>query len=265
MGEEGGETESKASRKRTAVESLGWLTESSIMPRKHRAIEGVGPSSILELKAHLYKSQEDSKRHPKESVQSADANYAQHLEVHRAKMKISAQDSFSAKNSGVDTRAAKDKLELKAVNDGSASYAALERKAELYDKLVRGEVSDEEESEKYCVNFFRKGVEQNEPLMSRDRHISPHELQDKNGDDNDDSLLQQTKAAGFGETTATVDRSEHKRFVKEVHEEANQAREKVSELKMRRQEQAAARREKLKQAYLRKQFEKLKASKVQPE
>ncbi|KZV41308.1 hypothetical protein F511_38699 [Dorcoceras hygrometricum] len=265
MGEEGGESESKAPLKRTAVESLGWITESSIMPRKHRAIEGVGPSSIFELKAQLYKPQEDSKRHPKEFIQSADTNYAQNLEVHRAKKKISVQDSFSAKNSGVDARAAKDKLELKAVNDGSASYAALERKAELYNKLVRGELSDEEDAEKYCVNFFRKGIEQNEPVMSRDQHISSQELQDKNGDDNDDSLLQQTKASGHGQTTTTVDRSEHKRFVMEVHEEASQAREKVSELKMRRQEQVAARREKLKQAYLRKQLEKLKASKAQPD
>ncbi|XP_075483165.1 LOW QUALITY PROTEIN: uncharacterized protein At4g18257-like [Primulina tabacum] len=262
---EGGGSESKASLKRTAVESLGWLTESSIMPRKRRTIEGVGPSSILELKAQLYKSQEDSKRHPKESVQSADANYAQHLEMHRAKKKISAKDYFSVKNSGVDSREEKDKLELKAVNDGSASYAALERKTEMYNKLVRGELSDEEDSEKYCVDFFRKGIEQNESVMSWDQHISPQELKDKNGDDNDDSVLQQTKAAGLGQTTTTVDRSEHKRFVMEVHEEANQAREKVSELKMRRQEQAAARREKLKQAYLRKQFEKLKASKAQPE
>ena len=49
-------------------------------------------------------------------------------------------------------------------------------------------------------------------------------------------------------------------FLREVHQEANQAREKASELKIRRQEQAAARREKLKQAYLRKQLEKLKAA-----
>ncbi|KAF3948820.1 hypothetical protein CMV_025228, partial [Castanea mollissima] len=52
MGEE-------SQRKKTTrvVESLGWLTESSIMPKKQRAIAGVGPSSILELKAQLYKSQ----------------------------------------------------------------------------------------------------------------------------------------------------------------------------------------------------------------
>lgn len=48
--------------------------------------------------------------------------------------------------------------------------------------------------------------------------------------------------------------------LREVHDEANQEREKVSELKLRRQEQAAARREKLRQAYLRKQLEKLKAA-----
>lgn len=51
--------------------------------------------------------------------------------------------------------------------------------------------------------------------------------------------------------------------LREVHKEASQAREKASELKLRRQEQVAARREKLKQAYIRKQIEKLKASKTE--
>lgn len=47
---------------------------------------------------------------------------------------------------------------------------------------------------------------------------------------------------------------------REVHEEVNQEREKVSELKLRRQEQAEARREKLRQAYLRKLLEKQKVA-----
>lgn len=47
---------------------------------------------------------------------------------------------------------------------------------------------------------------------------------------------------------------------REVHEEVNQARENASELKLRRQEQAAARREKLRQAYIRKQLEKVKST-----
>ncbi|KAL3643624.1 hypothetical protein CASFOL_014439 [Castilleja foliolosa] len=252
--------ESKPPQKR-AVDSLGWLTESSIMPRKHRAIEGVGASSILELKAQLYKSQEESKRNPKEPINSADHNYAQRLEVHRAKKKVAAHDSYSNKNSGVDTRAAKDKLELKAVQDGSASYAALERKAEIYNKLVRGELSDEEDEEKYCVDFFKKGLELDGSQMPKENDSCTVQSQDIDRDDGDESLLSSEKDAGLGRASATVDRSQHKHFVMEVHEEANQAREKVSEVKMRRQEQAAARREKLKQAYLRKQLEKLKASK----
>ncbi|GER24580.1 cytochrome b561-related family protein [Striga asiatica] len=246
-------------KKRTA-DSLGWLTESSIMPRKQRAIEGVGASSILELKAQLYRSQEESKRNPKEHVNAADHSYAHHLEVHRAKKKIAAHDSFAAKNSGVDSRAAKDKLELKAVQDGSASYAALERKAELYNKLVRGELSDEEDQEKYCVDFFRKGLEQDVSHMPQQSDASAPQSEDT---DCGDMFINSTKAAGLGRASATVDRSQHKHFVMEVHEEANKEREKVSELKMRRQEQAAARREKLKQAYLRKQLEKLKASKAE--
>lgn len=86
-------------KKRAVTESLGWLTESSIMPKKHRAIEGVGASSILELKAELYKSQEDSKK--SRDLAGPDVEYQ------RAKSKIAPKDHFSAKNSGVDARAHK--------------------------------------------------------------------------------------------------------------------------------------------------------------
>lgn len=230
------------------VESLGWLTESSIMPKKHRAISGVGPSSILELKAQLYKSQEDAKINKNSS--------ADHLDVHRAKKKISPNDPFSNKNSGVDARANKDKLEMKAVKDGSVSYAALEKKAELYEKLARGELSDEEDKEKYCVDFFTKSLEKEEPQQPRIYSIEVAELESYR---DDDPVLPDTRATGLGSAAGVLDNDEHKRFVREVHEEVNQAREKVSELKVRRQEQVANRREKLKQAYLRKQLEKLKA------
>lgn len=104
MAEEGENKE----KKRVAVESLGWLTESTIMPKKIRPIEGVGASSILELKAQLYKSQEEAKRVAKETIHpsAADPNYS-HLEVHRAKKKITAKNAYSSKNPGVDAREAK--------------------------------------------------------------------------------------------------------------------------------------------------------------
>jgi hypothetical protein len=68
----------------------------------------------------------------------------------------------------------RDKLQLKAVKDGSESYAALEKKAELYDKLLRGEVSDEEEKEKYSVDFLKKGYLEDEfEEMERERRGEP--------------------------------------------------------------------------------------------
>ncbi|KAI3984582.1 hypothetical protein MKX01_040459 [Papaver californicum] len=233
------------------VESLGWLTESSIMPKKHKAIEGVGASSILELKAHLYKTQEENRKNK---------DLTPDIEFHRAKKKIIQNDTFSNRNSGVEARAHKDKLELKAVQDGSVSYAALERKAALYDKLARGELPDEEEGEKYCVDFFSKSL-----VHDDSEHLQIADVPDtvdqgnENGDDTDAFMPFDTKPVGPGRTAGSLDNDERKRLVREVHAEANQARDKASELKMRRQEQATSRREKLKQAYLRKQVEKLQA------
>uniref|UniRef100_A0A7N0UPE5 Uncharacterized protein n=1 Tax=Kalanchoe fedtschenkoi TaxID=63787 RepID=A0A7N0UPE5_KALFE len=224
------------------VESLGWLTESTILPKKHKVIEGVGASSILELKAHLYQSQQDL-------LVSKDSPASSHH--HRAKKKISPRDAFSSKNSGVDARAHKDKLELKAVNDGSVSYAALERKAQLYDKLARGELSDEEEAEKYCVDFFSKSVMQERPQQRDDS---------TENDVVEPALPFNSQFDRLGQAAGTMDREEHKRFVREVHDEARDAREKASQIKLQRQEQAASRREKLKQAFLKKKLENLKAA-----
>lgn len=109
----------------------------------------------------------------------------------------------------------RDKLELKAVQDGSASYAALEKKAEIYDKLVRGELPDEEDEEKYCVDFFRKGLDKDDPQMFRENDASTPQAQNAGGGDDDDDgfLLNGAKAAGVGRTSSAVDRSQHKHFV----------------------------------------------------
>ncbi|CAJ2677907.1 uncharacterized protein At4g18257-like [Trifolium pratense] len=247
-------TEEPTAKKRIATESLGWLTESSIMPKKHRAIEGVGASSILELKAELYKSQEDSKK--SRELSGPDAEYQ------RAKTIITSKDPYSNKNSGVEARAHKDKLELKAIKDGTVNYAALEKKAVLYDKLVRGELSDEEDKEKYCVDFARKG-DDHDDVSATPNVLQENERGGVDGDGDGDAFsMFNLKRAGIGQSAGVVDGDEHKRNVREVHEEANRAREKASEIKLRRQEQLAAHREKLKQAYLRKRLEQLKATSV---
>jgi hypothetical protein len=83
----------KRGRESSRVDSLGWLTESSVMPKKQRAIEGVGPSSIVELRAQLYRTQEDVKRAKELGIE---------VDAFRPKKKI---DEFLKKNSGVDDRA----------------------------------------------------------------------------------------------------------------------------------------------------------------
>uniref|UniRef100_A0A803MDI7 Uncharacterized protein n=1 Tax=Chenopodium quinoa TaxID=63459 RepID=A0A803MDI7_CHEQI len=273
--------EEEEKRKTVWAESLGWLTESTIMPKKHKAIEGVGASSIFELKAELYKSQEDAKK--SKELSGADVEY------HRAKKKITANNAFSRKNSGVDARAHQDKLALKAVSDGSASYAALEKKAALYEKLARGELSDEEDKEKYCVDFFRKGQEEKGHQELQANDSSSSSKVSAKIDDYDDFLPFNSKPLGLGhsagisgggdgpttvfKTMVRVNGGDGMRvlaipmrmlavFLREVHEEVNQARVNTSELKLRRQEQAAARREKLRQAYIRKQLEKVKSATI---
>ncbi|KAH0449433.1 hypothetical protein IEQ34_020125 [Dendrobium chrysotoxum] len=233
------------------MESLGWLTESAVMPKKHKAIEGVGASSIVELKAQLYRTQEETRKTRESAPDSS--------EYLRAKKKILPSGPLSHKNPGVEERDKRDKLELKAIKDGSVSYAALERKAELYEKLVRGELPDEENQEKYCVDFFKKSITEVEPEQPEERSPAAGYPQEKQDGKDDDAVLS-TRPFGPGRTNTTVDSDEHKRFVREVHEEASQAREKSTLVKLRRQEQEAARREKLRQAYLRKQLEKLTSS-----
>lgn len=66
----------------------------------------------------------------------------------------------------------RDKVELKAIKEGAVSYASLEKKAQLYEKLVRGELTDEQGEEKYCVDFFRKGVEHGEDFIIMDCFIT---------------------------------------------------------------------------------------------
>lgn len=231
------------------IESLGWITESSVMPRKRRDIDGVGAASILELQAELYRTQEDVKK-VKEGGE---------LDSERARRKLAIPDVFSKKNSGVEERAGKDKLHLKTENDGSASYAALEKKAELYDKLVRGEVPAGDE-DKYNVLFYKKGTLETEyeEMESERRGEAPNPSSDLRDSD--------SEAPGPSPSTTTFSQSttglsqEQKQLIKEVNKETIQERQKASTLKQKREEAAARKRDQLRNAYIKKRLEEAKAA-----
>ena len=103
---------------------------------------------------------------------------------------------------------------MKAIKDGSASYAALEKKAELYEKLARGELSDEEDKEKYCVDFFSKSLVKEESQQPQGRDMFFTEMAERESDRDDEPVLPDTRAMGLGRAAGTVDNDEHKRFVR---------------------------------------------------
>lgn len=103
---------------------------------------------------------------------------------------------------------------MKAVKDGSASYAALEKKAELYEKLVRGELSDEEDKEKYCVDFFSKSLVKEESQQPQGHDTFLTEMSKHESDRDDEPVLPNTRATGLGRAASTIDHDEHKRFVR---------------------------------------------------
>eukprot|EP00850_Spirogloea_muscicola_P003092 SM000012S25354 [mRNA] locus=s12:686712:687918:+ [translate_table: standard] len=217
------------------------------MPKRKRLIEGVGAASALELRAQLYQSQEDARR------RAADGGADDDDQRRRTRT------PYAGKNPGVEARAHRDRLQLKPT-DGSNVYAALERKAALYEKLQRGEAPDEEEKEKYSVDFLRKGtLEEERAEMDAERDGGGAGAGEALRADLD--LRTVSEAALRGAELARVGASaEHKQFVREVNAETRTAREKAQLLRMRRQQQAQKRQEKLKLAFIKKQAETILAA-----
>ncbi|KAH0901526.1 LOW QUALITY PROTEIN: hypothetical protein HID58_041029, partial [Brassica napus] len=100
----------------------------------------------------------------------------------------------------------RDKVELKAIKEGAVSYASLEKRLSYMRSL--GELSDEEGEEKYCVDFFRKGVEHGEDFIIMDYVKADGEQ--------DEGSLFGTRFAGLGRAVGTADIiNQHVRMHKE--------------------------------------------------
>ena len=81
--------------------SLGWLTESALMPKKPREIEEVGKSSMFDLRAAMYQSEE--------AVSKSDGGVAAAAQAEERRRRERRQGVFgSGQNRGVAARSASD-------------------------------------------------------------------------------------------------------------------------------------------------------------
>eukprot|EP00439_Symbiodinium_sp_Y106_P084019 s112_g24.t1 len=96
--------------------SLGWLTESSLIPKEPKSISGVGAASLLNLQAVVY--ERERKGNAKRQRIIAEAK---------------------AKNDGVEARNARDQQQVEAADAGPALVRArLEEKAKRYEAMAAG-------------------------------------------------------------------------------------------------------------------------------
>ncbi|KAH0941269.1 LOW QUALITY PROTEIN: hypothetical protein HID58_000906, partial [Brassica napus] len=152
----------------------------------------------------------------------------------------------------------RDKVELKAIKEGAVSYASLEKKAQLYEKLVRGELSDEQGEEKYCVDFFRKGMVNKMRVRCLARAVGTADIISQHVRMVSTNRRKQSKSVVIDFTLLMKNL-----LMQRGSSRSESSREKkATELNQRRQDQATNRREKLKQAYLRKQLNNNRSNKI---
>ena len=114
--------------------SLGWLTESSILPRKQKNIEGVSANTMVELKALIYDKQSQNK------TKSIIGN-------------SNEKRTLGAKNKNVEERIQKDRHVIRQQEQQDVEQN-LRKKAVLYEKMLKGELEDTLDDS--LIDFERK-------------------------------------------------------------------------------------------------------------
>lgn len=116
----------------------------------------VTASSLVDLKAELYRKQEQFKH----DRLGQDAGAAQ-----KAKTNIKKPSIWSKQNEGVSARAQRDVQQTaEEENTLDKSRQKLEEKARLYEQMTKGDFPDEETESLYLVDFTQKIINQrNEP------------------------------------------------------------------------------------------------------
>ncbi|KAK9916134.1 hypothetical protein WJX75_009035 [Coccomyxa subellipsoidea] len=233
-------------------------------------IEGVGAAGILDLKAALYKEQQEAQLAKEDPIAAA-------ARKSRRTAGIDLSE-HARKNAGVEERDCHDKEQIKTPAARLAeSYSALERKAKLYDKLASGQHDDEDDL--YNVDFVRKGT-----LDDERREMGPDVSRDTASHAAIDTAATATRRGGM--TSADMEMEQQRRqweddewnelelrkqqearkddkieALERIEEETQELRERLSRRKEQKEVQARQQRERLKATFLKKQVaERIKAA-----
>ncbi|RHZ88543.1 hypothetical protein Glove_22g202 [Diversispora epigaea] len=111
----------------------------------------ISGSSVIDLKAELFKQKEEFQK------QKAAANNQPVSAALRKSVK--KPGLWDNQNKGVNERSRRDELEIIDAPTLEASRIAMERKAKLYDQLIKTGIDDETLAEEILVDFDRKALE----------------------------------------------------------------------------------------------------------
>ncbi|KAK9834155.1 hypothetical protein WJX81_003482 [Elliptochloris bilobata] len=243
------------------AERLGWLTESSVQPRKRRAIEGVGTAGLVDLQATLYRQEEQARLVREGVLDPADTSGRR-----KAGIDVSA---FARRNAGVEARDKRDKAHLQTPESQlEASRSALERKAQLYERLAAGSVADDDDEDLYNVDFVRKEA-RGDGEAARAGVATDGRGLDGRGEDAAHERRQRDWEAGEQRTLASelaAEEAQRERIqaVEDAEAATAAGRQRAAAAKERREATAARQREQLKTAFLKRQLAALKAAKKPP-
>ncbi|XP_040014381.1 coiled-coil domain-containing protein 174 [Xiphias gladius] len=141
------------------------------MDKKKKPFD-VTASSLVDLKAELYRKQEQFKQE-KLGQENAGAEF-------KSKSKVKKPNVWSKQNAGVSARAEKDAEQLDEEQKSlDTAKRKLEEKAKLYEQMTKGDFPDEETEGLFLVDFTQKIIDKKkETLAQRDTEREEEEERD---------------------------------------------------------------------------------------
>ncbi|NXX39562.1 CC174 protein, partial [Tricholaema leucomelas] len=144
------------------------------MDRRKKPLD-VAASSLVDLKAELFRKQEEFK---KEKLLKDSGIFA------KPKTSIKKPSVWNKQNTGVANRAEKD-VEQKAEEENmlDKSRKKLEEKAKLYEKMTKGDFPDEETEDLYLVDFTQKIIDKQHEVQELYQSEAARKTSEKETDD----------------------------------------------------------------------------------